>query len=125
MKTEFRRLPVKLTPGELQARGKTLADEIESYKRTEGAKKASAEDFGGRLKNTRARIDDLSRVVASGEERRDVECHFVRFEESFEIAWVREDTGEQVERRPMTVDERQVPLRLVGHGFKDDTDEKH
>lgn len=119
MKKEFRRLPCKLTPDELRARGKSLAVQVEDYKRVEVEKTASAQSFAAALKLARARIDDLARVVDSCEERRDVECIFERDEKRWEIVWRRADTWDEVERRPMTETERQMPLR----GLDDDAAE--
>lgn len=108
--TEFRRLPVKLSPEEQRQRGKTLAERVEEYNREEQAMKAAAELARGKLKNLRRDIDALADVVDTGNERRDIECALMRDDRRFEIVWYRTDTGEEIERRPMTETERQQPL---------------
>ena len=108
--TEFRKLSVRLTSEEQRQRGKTLAERIEEYNREEQGIKAAAEAGRAKLKNLRRDIDALADVVDTGTERRDIECALMRDDRRFEIVWYRTDTGEEIERRPMTETERQQPL---------------
>lgn len=108
--TEFRRLPVKLSAEEQRQRGKMLAERVEEYNREESAAKSAAEAGRAKLKVLRRDIDQLADVVDTATERRDVECALMRDERRFEIVWMRLDTHEEIERRPMTETERQQPL---------------
>lgn len=109
-KVEFRRLPCTLTAEEQRARGKTLAERVEEYNRQEADAKAAAASNTVKLKALRADISGLAEVVESGVERRDIEVAMQRDERNFSIVWYRADSGEEVERRPMTETERQQPL---------------
>lgn len=108
--TEFRKLNVKLTSEEQRQRGKTLAERVEEYNREEQEMKAAAELARAKLKNLRRDIDALADVVDTGTERREIECALMRDDRRLEIVWMRLDTHEEVERRPMTETERQQPL---------------
>jgi hypothetical protein len=108
--TEFRRLPVKLSDEEQRQRGKTMAERVEEYNREEADAKAASTVAKARLKNLRRDIDQLADVVTTCTERRDVECAMMRDDRRSEIVWMRLDTHEEIERRPMTETERQQPL---------------
>lgn len=112
-----RSLPVQLTDAEVAERireAKTREDTIDRYKiklaELGEQTKATKEDIAAELRE----VSRLVRVADAREEPREVECRW-SFELSTNTATlVRIDTGELVQARPMTVEERreleQAPL---------------
>lgn len=56
----------------------------------------------------------MSRIVRQGKEEREILCDRVADYDSGEIKWADAVTGEVVDRRPMTSEERQLPLESIG-----------
>lgn len=108
--TEFRSMQVNINETERAERGRALAREVDSYAETERTAKAEAAAYREELKAKRAKIDLLARVVDTGRETREVPCHW-RTQHARGIAiLVRADTGETVDTRPLTSEERQAEL---------------
>lgn len=115
-KPEYRKLPVTLTEEERLARGMRAAELGAEYAEVEEAKKAAARDLGQKLKTLRAEMDELHEAVRTGREQQDVQVDHHRNEERKSIETIRLDTGEIIDSRPMTVEERQGSLFAIPGG---------
>lgn len=105
-----RSLPVRMTDVELGRKGQELADAEIRLARLEEKKRESAADFRHAVAKVKEEIAELASVVESGEERREVEVYEQADEISEMVILRREDTGEEVERRPMTMEDRQATI---------------
>lgn len=106
LETETRELPCELTEAELLARGDAMAEaelRIEQLELERG-------QVSDAIKAQRAVRRKLAGVIDSGREQRDVRCvwiaHFTR--NCREL--VRQDTGEVIDTRVMTAEDRQEGL---------------
>lgn len=100
--TDTQYLSVKLTEEEHLDRSRALAGLNQKRAQTESEKSEVTKRFGDMIKGFGVQIDDLSKVVAEGEEMRPVQCrkeyHTPR---TGEVRIVRTDTDEIVEERAM------------------------
>ena len=110
MKTVYRTLPVRLSRTDVDGRARKLASVHAEYSRTEEQEKEAMKEFADTLRSLRAEADSLSRVVNSGIEDQAVECTWEP--EGPAMVLRRSDTGEEIERRAQTADERQLDLGL-------------
>jgi hypothetical protein len=109
----FKPLPVKLTDEELRAKGDEIANQVIELIENEDDKKNCAADYTRRIKAIRQKIAALSGEVSSGTELRDVRCEERPDYEANLMLTFRLDTGEIIERRVLTHDERQQKMVLV------------
>ena len=107
------RLPVKLNDDELLARGRQL---VENMRKTAAAEEAREVEN----KKRKSEIELLEEVTArlggsisSGSEEREVECEMRKDYIHGSVTTVRSDTGEVVDERVMTADERQEVMPFV------------
>lgn len=109
-RTFARTLPVMLTRDELLERGEALA--LMRGKRNGIAydQKASNADFKEKLEDADTEIDRLAGIVRSKSEPRPVDCTMRRDMQRFIIDTIRLDTGEVIETRTMTEQERQLKV---------------
>lgn len=106
------RLPVQLTDEELLDRSTALVDNIQKTAALEEEKKSVDADFKGKIK-ARAEVSrKLTEIISNRTEDREVECEVKKDFERGTVTTVRMDTGEVVETRPITADERQEELRF-------------
>jgi hypothetical protein len=113
IKEYTKQLPCKLTPPELQARGRELASEVQDKTNEEASQKNIKDQMKERLSELEARIKRHSSVVYSGEEYRDVKVE-VYLGDNDVVTVKRSDTGEVVEGpRPARPEEQQLALDLV------------
>src|SRR5262249_29735219 len=110
MAQTFRDLPCRLSDSEIQAMGEQLADLELEYKRVDEERKTRAAEFRDQLESINNRIGILSREIQAREQVRQVECGIGRNERLGLIETVRWDTGEVIDRRAMTAEERQKDL---------------
>lgn len=106
-----RELRCDLTPAEQQQRAEELAAKLGELDRAEEEKKASAQAHSKRITELRARVKELGRAVAARAEWRHIECEELVDRSRGEVRVTRKDTGEVIETRPWTSEDRQ--LRLV------------
>lgn len=105
-----RELPVKLTPAELADRAQRLA-QVEGKLRDYGAE---TKEINSQRKGVREQLENelrtLGLVVRSKQEYRpvDIRCE-ARFAEG-KAFFIREDTDEMIESRPLTAAEKQEAL---------------
>jgi hypothetical protein len=98
-----RDLPCKLTDKELIERGSKLA----SLQTEIDAKQAEKTAISAAQKPLKKESRAIVRVLKNGTEVREVACEKRIFESSNEVAVVRLDTNEEVERRTLSFEERQ------------------
>ena len=103
---ETRKLPVSLTGPELLAKGAELAAGI---RRVKGLKDEKA-DLTAMMKRATEAGATLTDEIAHRQEIRNVECNVTHDFDDFQTTVTRCDTGEQIERRPMSDAERQLEL---------------
>lgn len=113
---ETNELPCELTDEEKIDRGEKLAKATQEVEEIDAERKRVAADYSAKLKLARTRRDELAITVATGKEKRRVECRV--FADIKQAAYItcRNDTGDEVRRRPMSSTEleheRQADLPL-------------
>lgn len=104
-----RDLPVKLTDEERLTKGDELVTAQTEYNELQAEKvKLSAEQ-----KPIKKRVDKLVRTLKAGTELRPVQCEKRLIDATNEVVVVRMDTGEEIERRAQTPEERQQAFELI------------
>jgi hypothetical protein len=107
---ETRTLPVRLTEDEITQRGRAIAKFVKDQTEIEEAKKTAMSGFKEKLDVCAESIGKLSRSITTGEEDREVECHWNKDFGRRVADLIRNDTGEVVETRPLSADEMQEKL---------------
>lgn len=113
MANEFRSLPVPLTDDELKLRADQLATRVKDKNAIETEKKAANDGFKTRLTDAEDDIQKLSTTVKTKQEHRPVECSWVENLKGYTMELRRSDTGQVVDSRPMSHDERQKSFRFA------------
>lgn len=96
-----------------------LADQYAELLSIKAEKAEAGATFNKRLKDTRKTMRELLGVIQTGQREVSVECEERMNERRKEVEIVRCDTGQVVDRRPMTAEELQEPLfdkRAKGNG---------
>lgn len=104
IRTEKRKLEVKLAAEVLEEKAGALARYCVERGEVEDEKKEAARHFRERLKTIGGRIDTLADEIRSGAVKRPVPCVFRHLKVdsvAVEMVVIREDTGEILERRPL------------------------
>jgi hypothetical protein len=109
MKTT-KRLPVQLTEEDLRDRGDALAASVQQTAALTEEKKAQDAEINGKIKLSKEITRKLAGILASKTEEREVECDVTKDYKGNTVTTSRSDTGEVVDTRPMTPDERQEEL---------------
>lgn len=109
MKTT-KKLPVRLSDDEVIERGKQLVENIRKTGKAESEREAENKKRKAEIEALELITSKLVDIVEKGEEDRDVECELKKDFERGVVTVVRLDTGEVVETRPMTPDERQEEM---------------
>jgi hypothetical protein len=110
---ETRTLRCRLTERELLERGHRLASLHAEISSLEDARRSSASEYKSQIDLAEAQLSAIAREVRSGAQERQVE---VRREKDFDRnveEVIRLDTGEVVETRALTPQERQGELHLL------------
>ncbi len=105
-------LPVKLTPVELSAHQKRLADLCVEIESVEAEKKVATAAYGQKLKELRRERSKEAGIAKTGIEEREVLCVDEEDIGKMEIKTVRTDTGEVVGVRPLGGDDLQTEADL-------------
>lgn len=111
---DIQMLPVKLTDEEKLSLLTDLGKAQENLHLEESRQQDAKAAMKAQLTSREAKVDRLSAIARSGEEYRDVKVEIYFDSESKEIATFRNDTGEEVSRRPARNDEIQTHLKLDG-----------
>jgi len=119
---EKRPLFVTLNPSELEQESRKLANTVPQIANLEREAKSSASQWKSRIELVQVEQNRLSGIVSEGKEERSVECGWVYECSGIDAATkelivhpekkalFRKDTGELVEVREITSDERQISL---------------
>lgn len=108
--TLIMKLPVLLSESELAARSAELARKVREAKEVEDEKKTSMSEFKAKAEGIDMKVRELAEIVDTKQEDRAVECIVNPDYAAGTMVTVRRDTGEVVQSRPMTQDERQIHL---------------
>ncbi len=109
---ETRPLPVQLTQEETAKKGEELALLYQQRRALEERKKDSVGLINGQLKIIEEEMASLFKAISAGEEDRDVDCSNNKDFDKGIVNFYRTDTGELLESREMTDQERQAEMEL-------------
>jgi len=112
--TELRELPVKLTADELVGVSRGVAECIGQIEELESQKKVATADINARLKAHRKQERDLAKKYRTGEELRMVEVEIHYDFANDVVRYVRADTSEEIDSRPMDAFDRQENMHYEG-----------
>ena len=101
-------LPCKLTTAERATAAGLLANAVENLKALEDEKKDVMADINARKKRLVKDLNTLSRHVKDGEATRSVMCELELNYNTLTATLTRKNTGEVVDERPMTEEEKQT-----------------
>jgi hypothetical protein len=101
------KLPVKLDDDTLLERGRQLVQNMRKVAAAEDAKKLENKRRDGEISLLEEVTSLLSAIISTGSEEREVECEVRRDYLRGKVTTLRSDTGEQIDERIMTADERQ------------------
>ena len=107
-------LPVKLTNYELLDKARSMSNLYNERDALELQKSAAAKEFGEKIKNIEGEIAKLAQCVSSGFEHRSVTCEERLNFAIGEFRVTRLDTGEVLDARALTPNERQKKLNFQG-----------
>lgn len=110
-------LPCKLTQEEIVACSKEQSQNIQTVVEIKNQLKAIQSEMGGRVKQLEAGIGVLANRIKNGEEMRSVDVEVQANYTDCTITVVRLDTGQPIESRNMTGEEKQLQI-----DFEDDQD---
>lgn len=122
--TETKYLRCDLQPHEATAYGKEQSEIVQEIDRLENQKKASASEYKARIEEKSARARRLAGYIVSGWQEKEVKCtwHYecCGFDSTTKEpiyhpekkTLVRDDTGQAVETRDITQEERQMALPI-------------
>lgn len=116
-------LPCLLTEKELSEQGQLLAAVLAEVEDIEAEKKSAMEVFKGRIEKVDARAHELAAIIRAKSVKRAVECHEFKIYELGLVRAIRVDTGEQLNERAMTSNERQRELELPDVAPSDESEE--
>jgi len=132
---EKRPLFVTLNPSELEQESRKLANTVPQIANLEREAQSSKKQWQSRIDLVQVEQNRLSGIVSEGKEERSVECEWVyecsgidavtkdRIVHPEKKALFRKDTGELVEVREITSDERQISLIAEEKPANEDGDE--
>lgn len=109
-KTFRRYLSVKLTAEEKAAHAEHMSELLRSQEETEIAKDAAAKSWKTKLSGIESELREVGAAVRTGTIEREVFCSMIRNDQLGTMNVFRCDTGELVEQRAQTYDERQTTL---------------
>jgi hypothetical protein len=105
-----RELLVRLSDGEVAMKARRREEVAEKREGIEREKKEAVDEFNERLSECDEEIEKLRDMVRTGLDRRPVTCLGQRDPENGRICFVRPDTGEVIDWRPMTSTEKQLSV---------------
>ena len=108
--TEIRKVKIPLTETETADIGRKLAAELVTLEELEADAKADAKEHRDRINAQAHEVATLREAITSGLAVHDVECAVLRDHAMKRVAYVRDDNGEVVEVRDMTIEEQQMVL---------------
>lgn len=112
MERTTRILTCELTTQEITQRGERLAALCEQIEQAKDDLASNVKDERERIKALELDRGKLAYIVIHGVEERPVECMTTFDYRTLSVYTVRTDTGEELDRRPMTEQERQRELPI-------------
>jgi hypothetical protein len=110
LSTRTRLLPCKLTEPELLNYGQLMAQATQDIENEEGRQTSLKQELKARMTQLQATQSLLATKIARREETREVKVEAFLDLEKEEIYEVRQDTAEEISRRPVTDEERQETM---------------
>ena len=110
IKTTTRGLPVKLTPEEVAAYSHEALGYHQEADTLEAAAKSAMKEAKEEFDSIRRLAKDVGGRAFAGEEKRTVDVAIHWDAQAQKVVEIRTDSGEEIERRDPTPDERQLPL---------------
>jgi len=111
-KIELRELPVRLSDSEKLQYGRAIAQLLEDDADAYAAMKAAQAEHAAAKKGRALELERLRVAIQSGRELRAVEVRLERDWARGVVRVIRTDTMDDVEQRPMTMQERQRELEV-------------
>ncbi|HKZ83800.1 MAG TPA: hypothetical protein VJ793_09100 [Anaerolineae bacterium] len=105
-----RMLPVKLTPPEIEAKGKALAHAYDAYQGVEARKKSANEGYKEELDGWRREMGVLTRQIEAERESRVVHCRWIDDLDHNVRRLIRQDDGTVVDEQTIPAEERQTTM---------------
>jgi hypothetical protein len=119
-KEKFHRsLPVKVDEAKKADLGLKLAGALKSMRDIEAAKKSANAEFKSRLQAAAALADKYSDALQTGKSYELVECEALHDGDKATVKVTRLDSGEIIEEREMSGEERQSAFDFEGETGKD------
>lgn len=112
---EHQQLYVHLTQDEFNVRSDELAKITQDINLLDEERKVAVKRYRERISEMTVERDLLANVVSEHREKRSVECHWEENWGRKTMELYRQDTGEMVNSRDMTAEERQGVLKLVDY----------
>ena len=109
---EDRNLKVVMEPTDHKKVSKDLANAVESLELINSAKKTAVAEYGAKAKAVAQDIQELSRCIRSGYFLRQVLCEKRINLGLLTVTVTRQDTGEIIEERPMSTEEKQMTMEF-------------
>ena len=103
---ENRRLSVGVSVEELQEIGGKLATLIQRQRMLRQEKSETDRRLNGEIASLQGDIGEYADVLREGQRTAEVPCQVQHDLQSYEVIVVRTDTMEEIDRRPMTEDEK-------------------
>jgi hypothetical protein len=116
---ETRLLQVPLTQEEQLVAGKKLAEAVRTLVNVQAQAKSAASQFKAKIDEQQAKINGLQCLISDGYELRNIQCLNVMDYTDVIVRVTRNDTGEIVEERKLTEDEKQSSLPFDGEEEQD------
>ena len=105
---ETRELDCALTDAEVRKRAQEFAGLHERREKVEAKLAKVRKQYKDHLGGLSSKFGSLAKVIASGVEKREVRCSWWRHWPSSTVQLRRDDTGEVLESRTMTTEEKQL-----------------
>lgn len=110
LKRDEEMLPCVLSPSEVRDRGMLLAQLLEELDEAQAALDLAKSKFKGVEAEIESRISETRSAIATKAEKRLVEVIVYADDEHDRVVTVREDTGEEIRKRPFTDSERNLDM---------------
>lgn len=106
-------LPVALSQEEQLAVARAASEDSRTLGLLRLEAKDSAREYKSRIEDAESHIAEQMDIVRSGKEWRKIACEVTFHRDRGEVTTTRMDTGELIETRAMTKEERQTAMRLT------------
>jgi hypothetical protein len=125
LKTFPKEIDVKLTEEEIEERRETLAKESHEFLKFKAEAKETRADLSGREKKHMAAMKVLDEAIETGTEKQTVDCFERKCDRTGNFDIIRVDTGEVIDQRAATFEERQEKIPGSDGDQDDEGDSAH